>query len=85
MSATDPISLPTYIKDVNEENYHEEFNQTARYLLSTDGWSGPASLTTAQATALSPNWDVPTFFFNTDLKKLQVLTAPGVIETITSA
>lgn len=40
--------------------------------------------TTAQITALAPNSAVGTVWFNTTLAKLQVLTAPGVVETITS-
>ncbi len=40
--------------------------------------------TTAQITALVPTSLVGTVWFNTTLAKLQVLTAPGVVETITS-
>jgi hypothetical protein len=40
--------------------------------------------TTAQITALVPNAAIGTVWFNTDLAKLQVLTATGVVQTITS-
>ena len=42
------------------------------------------NFTTAQITALVPTSAVGTVWFNTTLAKLQVLTAPGVVETITS-
>lgn len=40
--------------------------------------------TTAEITALEPSAPNGTTWFNTDLAKLQVKTAAGVIETITS-
>ncbi len=40
--------------------------------------------TTAEITALEPNALIGTVWFNTTLAKLQVKTASGVIETITS-
>jgi hypothetical protein len=40
--------------------------------------------TTAEITALEPNSLIGTVWFNTTLAKLQVKTASGVIETITS-
>jgi hypothetical protein len=40
--------------------------------------------TTSEISALVPNAVVGTVWFNTDSAKLQVLTAPGVVETITS-
>lgn len=40
--------------------------------------------TTAQIMALEPNATDGTVWFNTDVSKLQVKTAAGVIETITS-
>lgn len=42
------------------------------------------SKTTAEITALEPNASDGTLWFNTTLAKLQVKTAAGVIETITS-
>ena len=46
----------------------------------------PPSFTTAQITAFGADSTIPngTMWFNTTLAKLQVKTAPGVIETITS-
>jgi hypothetical protein len=40
--------------------------------------------TTAQISALVPNSVIGTVWFNVTLGKLQVLTAPGLVETITS-
>jgi len=40
--------------------------------------------TTAQIAALVPTSVIGTVWFNTTLAKLQVLTAPGIVETITS-
>lgn len=42
------------------------------------------TFTTTQITALVPNAAIGTVWFNTTLAKLQVLTAVGVVETITS-
>lgn len=42
------------------------------------------NFTTAQITALVPTSLVGTVWFNTTLGKLQVLTAPGTVQTITS-
>lgn len=42
------------------------------------------NFTTTQITALVPTSVVGTMWFNTTLAKLQVLTAPGTVETITS-
>jgi len=41
--------------------------------------------TTAEILALEPDADIGTVWFNTTLSKLQLKTAPGVIETITSS
>jgi hypothetical protein len=40
--------------------------------------------TSVQIAALVPNAVVGTVWFNTDVSKLQVLTAPGTVQTITS-
>lgn len=42
------------------------------------------SQTTAQITTLQPDAALGTVWFNTDLAKLQVKTASGVVQTITS-
>ncbi len=44
----------------------------------------PPSYTTAQIVALEPNVPSGTLFFNTTLKKMQLKTDAGIIETITS-
>lgn len=43
-----------------------------------------ANKTTAEITALEPTSTVGTVWFNTTLGKLQVKTAPGTVQTITS-
>lgn len=53
-----------------------------RYI-SDDGIVIP-SKTTTQITALEPNALLGTMWFNTTLNKLQVKTASGTVETITS-
>lgn len=45
----------------------------------------PPSLTNAQITALAPTAALGTIWFNTDAAKLNVCTAPGVVQTISSA
>lgn len=40
--------------------------------------------TTAEIATLQPDAEVGTIWFNTTLAKLQVKTAPGVVQTITS-
>lgn len=40
--------------------------------------------TTAEITALQPDAPIATAWFNSNLAKLQIKTAPGVIETVTS-
>jgi len=40
--------------------------------------------TTIEITSLEPNSELGTVWFNTTLAKLQVKTAPGVVQTITS-
>lgn len=51
--------------------------------VTIDGIS-PPSYTTAQIVALEPSVPSGTLFFNTTLKKMQLKTDAGIIETITS-
>lgn len=44
----------------------------------------PPSFSTVQITAIEPFVSNGTMFFNTDLEKMQLKTASGVIQTITS-
>lgn len=44
----------------------------------------PPSYTTAQIVALEPNVPAGTLFFNTTLKKMQLKTDTGIIETMIS-
>lgn len=84
MSAQNNIVLPTYVKNVEEETYHEELNQTLQFFLNAEGWQPPL-LTNAQAAAVAPVLQIGAFWFNTDLAKMQLKTAqPNIIQTITS-
>lgn len=59
-------------------------NQSMLAALSEDGWTIPQQTTDgiAEVESVMP---IGTIWFNTTLAKLQVKTADGVIETITSA
>jgi hypothetical protein len=64
-------------------------NMIATSLISNTGsvsYNGlvPPSYTAAEITALAVDAELGTIWFNTDSAKLNVLTAPGVVETITS-
>jgi hypothetical protein len=78
------LVLPTYVVDSNHENYNQELNQTLQEWFPPVGWVFPP-LTNAQVAAYAANIPVRAVWFNTDLAKLQVMTAPGVVQTITSA
>lgn len=43
------MNLPTYIKNANQENYHEELNQTLQGGVSDNGYTVP-QVTNAQLT-----------------------------------
>ncbi len=77
------LTLPTYIQDEDQENYNIELNETLREFLN-DNWWLPQSLTNAQVATLTNSFPNGAFWFNIDIAKLQVCTAPGVVETITS-
>lgn len=83
MANLDPIDLPIFILQPNQMTYQEELSQTLRQWLSSEGWQMPC-ITTAQTATLEPMMIVGTFWFNTDLAKMQLKTADGVIETVTS-
>ena len=70
------MDIPTYIKNANQENYHELFNQIIRIGLSNNGWTVP-NLTTAQITQIQDMMPLGTIWFNTDLAKLVVKTGSG--------
>jgi hypothetical protein len=78
------LTLPTYIQDSDQENYNVELNETLREFID-DNWWLPQGLTAAQVVTLTNNFPTGAFWFNIDIAKMQVCTAPGVIETITSA
>lgn len=77
------IDLPTYTESPDQENYNEELNQTLLYLLNPDGWV-PPTLTNDQVLALTSSFTVPTFWYNSDLDKLQFFSASTGVQTITS-
>jgi len=81
-----PWDLPPYIQNENQENYHAEFNQTLRDWFNNYGFYLP-TLTNAQVTdllAVVPPIQAFRQWFNSDLGKLQILVAPGTVETVTS-
>ena len=78
------MDLPPFVIQPRYEDYHEELNQTLRDGLSNDGWTVPI-LTTAQITNIEPQKPNGTVWFDSDVAKLKVKTASGVVETITSA
>lgn len=66
--------------------YNDQMFQTLNVLINmfNDGIQFP-NKTTAEIVAIEPSSGLGTVWFNTTLAKLQVKTATGVIETITSA
>ncbi len=80
---TNYVEIPTYLNQADYENYSTDFNQSIRQLLGSDFWIMP-SITTAQTVILEPEMPVGSFWFNTDLKKMQLKTDTGIIETVTS-
>ncbi len=77
------LTLPTYVQNEDQENYKIELNETLREFLN-DNWWLPQGLTNAQVATLTNSFPTGSFWFNIDIAKLQVCTAPGVVETVTS-
>lgn len=77
------MKIPTYLQWGNQNYYNSDLNQTLNAGLSDNGWTVP-NLSTADITTIEPGMPKGTIWFNTDLSKLMVKTADGVIETITS-
>jgi hypothetical protein len=86
MSAT-AEDLPTYIKNENQERYNTLFNQIITDWFNSSGFFLP-TLTNAQVAALvaiTPAIPACRVWFNSNLGKMQILVAPGTVETVTSA
>ena len=81
------MDIPTYLINQGQEQFIEALTQTLRQGVSDNGFNIP-NLTTAQIALVAPDMAVGTLWFNSDLKKLQVMTdivlGVPVIETITS-
>jgi len=79
------MDIPTYLINQGQPQFMEALTQTLREGVSDNGFVIP-SLTTAKIAEVAPEMPVGTIWFNTNLKKLQVLTdlTGPVIETITS-
>lgn len=81
-------NLPQYKQDsnyTNQESYQELLNLILTQWFNDSGFSQPI-LTNAQVTALlaqTPTIPTGKHWFNSDLGKMQIMTASGV-ETITS-
>jgi hypothetical protein len=87
MATQEPITIPTYIKNYDQENYNQQLNQTLRFILDTkDGFYMPSlsNADVAAMLALVPAVQPCRFWFNTDLGKMQLLVAVGTVETVTS-
>jgi hypothetical protein len=78
------MDLPTYIMQDPQslEYYNQELNQTLRDNLSNDGFV-PPTLTNAEAAVIATFMPVGTFWYNSDLDKMQFLGSLA-IQTITS-
>ena len=63
--------------------YNDQLNQALQSAVGSAGFQ-VSQATTTQITDLEPDVPVGCLWFNTDLLKLQVKTATGIIETITS-
>ena len=82
------MNIPIYVNNpdntsTGDENYNADLNQTLLDGLSDNGWTVP-NLSAADIATIEPSMPNGTIWFNTNLAKLQVKTASGVIETITS-
>jgi hypothetical protein len=77
------MEIPTYIKNPNQENYNELFNQTLRNGLSDNGWTVP-QVTAAKIVTLAAIMPIGTLWYDTTNNKLVVNTPTGT-QTITSA
>lgn len=84
------MDFPTYVKEVSEENYHEELNQTLIQGLSNNGWTVAAITSVELATEVTlPNGKVGTLadympngtlWYLTDLDKLIISKSVGLQE-----
>ena len=63
--------------------YNDQLNQALRDGLGENGFT-VSQLTSANITLAEPDAPNGTLWFDTDLAKLKVKTAAGVVETITS-
>jgi len=78
------MDLTTYIKQEDQENYHESINQTLRAALSDNGWTVP-NQTSANILLVVDDMPIGTIWFDTTLSKLVVKTAnPAVTQVIQS-
>lgn len=66
--------------------YNDQLNQALLNGVGQNGFT-ISQLTTAEITTLASDDNIPlgTTFFDTDVAKLKVKTATGVVETITSS
>lgn len=77
--------LPTYIKNPNEENYHELFNLILRSWLSSNGWTLP-QITAANLAIIAPNMPDGSIWYCTDaVPPGPVMNVAGVIVRLATA
>lgn len=73
----------TLVKAIDLINMIATSNISNTGLVSYNGLVAP-SFTTAEITSLASSAQLGTLWFNTDTAKLNVLTAPGTVQVITS-
>ena len=89
------MDIPSYLVYQGQEQFIQLLTQTLQYGVSNNGFIIPSQSTaniTALANMVPTVVPVGTIWFDTDVKKLKVMTAapiapatPAVVETITSA
>jgi hypothetical protein len=80
-----PTDLPNYLMNSNEESYEQEFNQTLRQWLSSDGWTTP-QITAANLAIIAPKMPDGTLWYVTDaVPPGPVMNVAGVIVRLATA
>ncbi len=67
------MELPTYIKNLSQETYHQLLSQLLIAGLSDRGWTVP-NVSYATIQLIAPSMPLGTIWYNTDTNKLVVKT-----------
>lgn len=79
------MKIQTYIKNENQENYHESLNQDINEYLSDNGWV-PPQITAANLALIAPLMPDGTFWYVTDsVPPGPVMNVSGVIVRLATA